>query len=110
MKSPLIAASAPRVSPITLVRAYDPISPPAVAMSIVGGLDGSIVSTRRIHGPAGSVIFVSVNPGARVCVDEVLATRGVAVAWVTPEEATVASVAPVVRAIAQAVARIPRMD
>jgi hypothetical protein len=34
----------------------------------------------------------------------------VAVAGVTPEETTVASVTPVVRAIAQAVARIPRMD
>ncbi|HSH33518.1 MAG TPA: hypothetical protein VLB31_07850 [Actinomycetota bacterium] len=68
------------------------------------------MSTRRIHGPAGSLIFVSVNPGARVWVDEVLATRGAAVAEVTPDEATVASVTPVVKAIAQAVARIPRMD
>jgi hypothetical protein len=56
------------------------------------------------------VIFVNVNPGARLCVDEVLATLGVAVAGVTPEEATVASVTVVVRAIAQAVARIPRMN
>ena len=42
--------------------------------------------------------------------DEVLAVCGLAVAEVTPDEATVASVTPVVRAIAQAVARIPRMD
>ena len=65
-KSPFTAAIAPCALAIALVRANVPKVLAESATSSMTAFDGSTVSTRILKGPLGSLIRVSVSPGARV--------------------------------------------